>query len=77
VELKSDEDYVLVTRARRPNSSRFVTHVYGPFTQSKAKSVKANVKKRAREEGWEVEASACHIIDIDRMNSEAILNADA
>jgi predicted RNase H-related nuclease YkuK (DUF458 family) len=66
------KDYVVVTRARLRKSGRFITHVYGLYTQNKAKSVKSNIKREAEASGEEVEVSACHIIDIDRMNRELI-----
>ena len=65
-------EYVVVTRYQRTPQARPIVHVYGPYSQSKAKSVKSNMRGEAQRlgEGEKLEVNACHIIDIDRMNQE-------
>jgi hypothetical protein len=53
-----------------PHNKRFITHVYGPYGQAKAKSVKSNMKRQAEERGYELEVSVCHVLDPDTMHME-------
>jgi hypothetical protein len=68
---KGPEEFVLVTRARLRHSKRFITHVYGPHSQAKAKRLKAEAYREAKEGGYELTASVCHMINIERMNANA------
>lgn len=65
-------EYVVVTRALMVKSTRYITHAYGPYGQAKAKSVKSNFKRQAREEGYELEVSVCHVLDVDAANAALV-----
>ena len=66
------QEYVVVTRYQKSVYARPIVHTYGPYTQSKAKSVKSNMRAEAQRLGHseKLEVNACHIIDVDRMNQE-------
>lgn len=67
---KGPEEFVLVTRARLKNSRRWIVHAYGPYTQAKAKRLKQEAYAEAQSKGYELTASACRMINIERMNDE-------
>lgn len=68
-------DYVVVTRVTPERvGGREVVHVYGPYGQAKAKSVKSNFRAYAIREGYDhrLSLNVCHIIDIEAMNRQAV-----
>lgn len=69
-EKEKPREYVVVTRYQKTPQSRPLVHTYGMYGQSKAKSVKSNMKAEHQRMGLPgtLEISVCHIIDIDRMN---------
>jgi len=67
-------EYVVVTRARMALSRRWITHVYGPYGQAKAKSVKSNIKQKHANDfnapDSELEVSVCHVLDPESWNQQ-------
>ena len=67
------DDYMVVTRYQKTPESRPITHVYGPYTKAKAKSIKANMRKSFETEGHPgtLEVGAHHPINVEQMNRAA------
>jgi len=67
------KEYTVVTRyAPVKMDGRPIVHTYGPYTKSKAKSIRANMRAESVQGGWvdRLEISVCHLIDVDDMNRE-------
>jgi hypothetical protein len=70
--MPENREYVVVTRARLPHSQKHITHVYGPYGQSKAKSVKSNIKSNYIGGGsGDIEVSVCHVLDPESWRSSS------
>lgn len=68
-----EREYMVVTRYQKTPDSKPIVHVYGPYGQTKAKSIKSNMKAEAirNHEFGKLEVSVCHPISIENMNREA------
>jgi hypothetical protein len=60
------EDYVVMTRVTPVRAGgRIIVHTYGPYTKSKAQSVKAEFLRAARELKYadRLEVNACKVLE--------------